>query len=157
MTRGGRSISQLEQKGVVPVIGNYTDKASLNEAFKKSRAKMLFLITDFFLAAKGNYLVEINQGMMAIDVAKENGCEFVVFCSVADCDIAPHDVLHFRSKFQIEKYLDASGLNYGILRPVAFLDNLDDPANYNPLVEGTVKMLTGCVTLQLVKQPTIYI
>jgi hypothetical protein len=34
--------------------------------------------------------------------------------------------------------------NVSIIRPVAFFENLDDPANYNPLKKGQVKFLTDC-------------
>ena len=86
--------------------------------------------------------LEIEQGKMAIDVAKANGVEFLVFLSVADCDKFAENVLHIKSKWHIEQYLTKSGLNHAILRPVAFFDNLDDPTNYNPLNRGSVKMLT---------------
>lgn len=143
VTRGGKSADKLRAQGATPVIGNYTVKSDLEAAFRNSGAKLLFLITDFFLAAKGNKDVEIQQGNMAIDVAKAVGVEFIVFVSVADCDVAPDNVEHLKSKHEVEIYLIKSGLKYGILRPVAFFENLDDPVNYNPLVKGSVKMLTG--------------
>jgi len=31
---------------------------------------------------------------------------------------------------------------WAVLRPVCFLENLDDPTNYNPLTKGKVKFLT---------------
>ena len=34
----------------------------------------------------------------------------------------------------VKAHLKASGLNYGILGLVPFFDNVDDPANWNPLV-----------------------
>merc|ERR1711963_1018741 len=52
----------------------------------------------------------------------------------------------FWSKVDIEKYMEKEfaplRITWSVLRPVAFLDNLDDPRNGNPLKKGRVKMLT---------------
>ena len=42
----------------------------------------------------------------------------------------------------VEEHLKASGLRHSILRPVAFFENFDDAANYNPLKRGSLKFLT---------------
>ena len=51
-------------------------------------------------------------------------------------------VHHFHAKGAIESYFKASGLPGSILRPVAFFENFDDAANYNPLTRGQLKFLT---------------
>ena len=48
-----------------------------------------------------------------------------------------------RSKHTLEGYLKQSGVPHGILRLGCFFDNMDDPANWNPLAERSVKMLSG--------------
>ena len=46
----------------------------------------------------------------------------------------------------MEKELKGSAITWSVLRPVAFLENLDDKKNGNPLKKGSLKMLTksGC-------------
>ena len=99
---------------------------------------------DFFLAAKHKRSVEEAQGKMMVDAAKAAGMEFTIFLSVADVEAfeAEKRVHHIHGKGTIEKYLKASGLAHAILRPVAFFENFDDAANYNPLTKGSLKFLT---------------
>ena len=48
-----------------------------------------------------------------------------------------------RSKHTLESYVKQSGVPHGILRLGCFFENLDDPANWNPLAKRSVKMLSG--------------
>ena len=61
---------------------------------------------------------------MMVDICKKSGCEFVVLSSVADLEHFNDKVHHIKGKIAIENYLKQSGLNYGILRPVAFFGTL---------------------------------
>lgn len=81
--------------------------------------------------------------------------QHVVYSSVICADHSPENVLHFKSKLEIERLLAASGLSYTIIRPAAFLDNFGDVSMHNPLTKGTVSMLwggecTGKATLRVV-------
>ena len=42
----------------------------------------------------------------------------------------------------MEKELKGSAITWSVLKPVAFLENLDDKKNGNPLKKGSLKMLT---------------
>ena len=112
--------NNMTEKGITPVICNYTDKEELTKAFQTTGIKKAFFITDFFLAAKGKSSLEIEQGKMMIDVFKANGCEFVVFTSAGDLENMNEKVHHIKTKIHIEKHLKESGLRFSILRPVAF-------------------------------------
>uniref|UniRef100_A0A7S1HRZ5 NmrA-like domain-containing protein n=1 Tax=Eutreptiella gymnastica TaxID=73025 RepID=A0A7S1HRZ5_9EUGL len=127
--------------GVEAVQFAFGDRTSADSALQSSGARKVFLLTDFFGAAKGKKDKEIFHGTVFIDACKVAGVEHVVFSSVADCDACPQNVQHFKSKLAIEDYIKSSGLSYSILRPVAFFENLDDPANWNPLKKGSVKCL----------------
>ena len=48
-----------------------------------------------------------------------------ILAAVANADVAPDAVGHFKSKLDVENHLKASGLNFSILRPVAFFENYD--------------------------------
>jgi len=128
--------------GVKPVVCNYTKHADLSMAFAKTGAKKVFVITDFFGAAKKNTALEFQQGCAAIDAAKEAGVDHLIFMSVADADLFDEHVIHLHAKLALEKYLRNSGVPFSILRPCAFFENLDDAANWNPLKKGVVKFLS---------------
>lgn len=59
-----------------------------------------------------------------IDRAKENGVQHFVFISVLGADRGYEDAPVFKAKRAVEKYLQASGLNYTILRPAGLASNL---------------------------------
>ena len=148
-SESGRGV--LERIGVKPVVANYVVRADVERAIKESGAKQVVFLTDFFLAAKQSVAKEEEQGKLIIDAIKASGViDFTVFMSVGDLEgVAKHlpKSLHFKPKGTIEAYLRASGLKHGILRPVAFFENLDDAANWNPLTEGKVKFLTAAPTM----------
>lgn len=136
------SKNDLASKGITPVVCNYTVRKDLDQAFATTGAKKVFVITDFFCAAKGKSELEIEQGKIAIDAAKAANVEHLIFVSVADAELFDDKVKHIKTKVVIEKYLKESGVKYSILRPVAFFENFDDAANYNPLKMGQLKFLT---------------
>ena len=61
MTRGGGGIKTVESYGAKAVLGNYTDALDLSKALSESGAKMVFMITDTFKAAKGKAKLEVEQ------------------------------------------------------------------------------------------------
>jgi len=135
----GGSLASL---GVKPVIGNYTLRADLDRAFAESGAKKVFVITDYFRAAKSKADVEFRQGRDAIEAARGAGVDHLIFMSVADAECFDARTKHLKAKVALEKYLRESGVPYSILRPCAFFENLDDAANWNPLKKGAVSFLT---------------
>jgi uncharacterized protein YbjT (DUF2867 family) len=136
------SNSSLPGMGVKPVVCNYTQREDLDKAFAQSGAKKVFVITDYFAAAKKNANLEFEQGRAAIDAAKAAGVNHLIFMSVADAEFFDEHVLHLHAKVDLEKYLRSSGVPFSILRPCAFFENLDDAANWNPLKKGVVKFLS---------------
>lgn len=132
----------LASRGIKPVVCNYTLRADLDRAFEQSGAKKVFVITDFFRAAKSNADREFQQGRDAIDAAKAAGVDHLIFMSVADAECFDEHTKHLKAKVALEKYLRESGMPYSILRPCAFFENLDDAANWNPLKKGAVSFLS---------------
>jgi len=136
------SNSPLADQGVRLMVCNYTIRADLDRAFKETGAKKVFVITDYFRAAKSNADEEFRQGRDAIDAAKAAGVDHLIFMSVADAECFDKHTKHMKAKVELEKYLRQSGVPFSILRPCAFFENLDDAANWNPLKKGVVKFLT---------------
>ena len=132
----------LADWGVKPVVCNYTSRTDLDHAFAQTGVKKVFVITDYFRAAKSNADVEFQQGRDAIEAAKAAGVDHLIFMSVADAEMFDEHTKHIKAKVELEKYLRQSGVPFSILRPCAFFENLDDAANWNPLKKGVVKFLT---------------
>lgn len=133
---------RLSDQGISPVLCDYTNREDLDRALLETGAKKVFVITDYFGAAKSNGALEINYGKCAIDAAKSAGVDHLIFMSVADAEVMDERVKHIKTKMVIEDYLRASGVKHSILRPCAFFENFDDPANWNPLRKGRLKFLS---------------
>eukprot|EP00629_Pelagomonadales_sp_RCC1024_P000917 CAMPEP_0119283494 /NCGR_PEP_ID=MMETSP1329-20130426/28597_1 /TAXON_ID=114041 /ORGANISM="Genus nov. species nov., Strain RCC1024" /LENGTH=293 /DNA_ID=CAMNT_0007284167 /DNA_START=36 /DNA_END=914 /DNA_ORIENTATION=- len=134
-TRSGTNAA-LEAKGVTCLPFAF-DAASAKAALDAADPALVF-----FTTLMGTREGEAGQGKLVVDAIKAKGSvEHVVYSSVAGCDLAPDAVSHFKSKLDVEEHLQASGLSFSILRPVAFFENYDDPANYNALTKGSCKTL----------------
>lgn len=132
----------LPSIGVTPVIADYTQRSDLDRAFAQSQAKKVFILTDYFRAAKKSVDLEVVQGKSAIDAARQAGVDHIIFMSVADAEHFDNKTHHIKAKVLLEDYLKQSGLNFTILRPSTFFENLDDAANWNPLKKGQVSFLS---------------
>jgi uncharacterized protein YbjT (DUF2867 family) len=85
-TTRSKNNGSLASLGVKPVICNYTLRADLDQAFFDTGARKVFVITDYFGAAKKSAALEFEQGRAAIDAAKAAGVQHLVFMSVADAE-----------------------------------------------------------------------
>ena len=133
---------KLSDQGVIPVLCDYTSREDLDRALLETGAKKVFVITDYFGAAQSKGALEISHGKYAIDAARSAEVDHLIFMSVADAELMNERVKHIKTKVVIEDYLRASGVKYSILRPCAFFENFDDPANWNPLKKGRLKFLS---------------
>ena len=107
----------LERLGATVVQGDFDDPDSLEAAMDGVYG--LFAVTDFW---EHGYDREITHGKALVVTAKSAGVEHLVYTSVASANQAT-GVPHFDSKYEVEQYLQASGLPYTIIRPVSFMDN----------------------------------
>lgn len=111
----------LLKQGAELVHGDLYDRASLDRALKGMYG--VFSIQNYWLPDVG-YEGEVKQGKLLADAAKEAEVQHFVYSSVG----AAHRGMgqsHFESKLIIERYLQESGLPFTIVRPVAFMDNLE--------------------------------
>ena len=100
------------------------DVTSSSSLFKGKRVVVFGLPGAFTKTCSSQHLPGFVQHADAIKA--KGGVQHVVYSSVANADVAPDAVGHFKSKLDVEDHLKASGLNYSILRPVAFFENYDD-------------------------------
>ena len=110
-----RAMSEL---GVSMVKGDFDDAASLAAAMEAAYG--VFAVTNFW---EHGYETEVSHGKQLVDAAAAAGVEHFVFTSVSGADDYT-GIPHFDSKGEIEDYLRESGINYSIVRPVEFMDNI---------------------------------
>ena len=152
---GAKALSA--QSNVTVVEGDSMNPAPIFEAHKPIYG--VFCMTTF--AKEGD---EERQARPLIDEAIKNNVEHFVFTSVdrggpATSETTPTDIPHFASKHRIEKYLKeqiaakGSKMQYTILRPVAFMDNLTP----NFMGKGFTSMWAGVGDKPLRKNPIYFL
>lgn len=125
-----------------------SDTKSIVAAIDESKATRVWFVTDWYSIPKPTREKEAKLGYNVIDAIKKrsNLVKHVVYNSGAYADRVPKKLGEFWSKVDIEAYMEkelaATQVTWSVLRPVAFMENLDDAKNGNPLTKGKVKMLT---------------
>ena len=111
----------LRAQGAELVQGDLYDRASLDEALKGVYGA--FSVQNYWLPDVG-YEGEIKQGKLLADAARGAGVQHFVYSSVG----AAHRGMgqkHFESKWIIERYLREIDLPHTVVRPVAFMNNVE--------------------------------
>jgi uncharacterized protein YbjT (DUF2867 family) len=118
---GKPAAAALAQMGAEIVKADNDDLAALTAAFKGADA--VFAVQNYWLPNVGKD-GEIRQGKLAADAAKAVGTPHFIYSSVG----AAHRGMgqkHFESKFEIEGYIKSLKLPFTIIRPVAFMENVN--------------------------------
>jgi uncharacterized protein YbjT (DUF2867 family) len=139
-SRKGVSGDKL-RSGATAVRGDYSVRGDVDRALHETGALRVVFTTDYFGAARSSGATETAHGVAIIEASKAAGVQHLIYLSAADADKVPAAVKHVAFKPQVEAHLKASGLTFTVLRPTAFFENLDDPANWNPLKKGQLKFL----------------
>lgn len=122
----------LAARGVELRVGDYSQPDTLRAVAKGADAAF-FMTTPFETGPES----EVTQGVSTIDALRDANVNHVVFSSVGDADKAT-GISHFDSKYKVEEYLVESGLNYSIVAPVYFMENLNSPWTLPELQKGNV-------------------
>jgi len=109
-------------------------RAKLQAAFQGADA--VFSVQNYWLPGVG-FEGEVRQGQQVVDAAKATGIRHFVYSSVGAAHRGAGQK-HFDSKYEIEKYLKASGLPYTILRPVSFMENFNFPWRRPAILNGSL-------------------
>lgn len=111
--------SELENRGAELFIGDLREDKDIAKACQGVR---------YIISAHGSdgnaQALDYRANIELIDRAKENNVEHFIFISVLGADRGYEDAPTFKAKRAVEKYLEASGLNYTILRPSGLASNL---------------------------------
>ena len=108
----------MTRLGVEMVRGDFDDSASLAAAMEGVYGA--FAVTDFW---EHGYDTEVRHGVQLVDAALAADVQHFVFTSVAGAD-ENTGIPHFDSKAEIEVHLRDSGIDFSIVRPVEFMDNV---------------------------------
>lgn len=124
----------LKQVGAELAVGNFEDRASLENAMKSVDA--VFIMSAF---AEAGTEGETRQGITAVDAAKAARVKHIVYTSVSDAN-RKTGIPHFESKARVEEYLAKADVPYTIIAPVFFSENLIGPWLGQGLKQGIVSM-----------------
>jgi uncharacterized protein YbjT (DUF2867 family) len=108
-----KDFEKVSQFGATPIIVNFTDQESLNEALKEK--DRVFLVTPLMQNPEA-----VTQ--MVINASKHNGVKHLVRSTASGAD-SKGQIQMARWAGASEDLIKASGLNYTILRPYSFLQN----------------------------------
>ncbi|RCJ28274.1 oxidoreductase [Nostoc sp. ATCC 43529] len=110
---------ELEHRGAEIFIGDLHQEKDIQKASKGVK---------YIISAHGSdsdaLSLDYRANIELIDQAKANGVQHFVFISVLGADRGYEDAPVFKAKRAVERYLEASGLNYTILRPAGLASNL---------------------------------
>ncbi len=117
--------------GVDLVAGDFGDADSLAAAV--AGVDTVFAMGTPFEAGEA---AEVAQGVAIVDAAVGADIDHFVYTSVASADRST-GIPHFDSKFEVEKHLASTGLDWSITAPVYFMENLFLGENLGALENGS--------------------
>lgn len=110
---------ELEHRGADIFIGDLSQEQDIYKACRGVK---------YIISAHGSdsdaLSLDYRANIQLIDQAKANGVDYFVYISVLGADRGYEDAPVFKAKRAVERYLQASGLNYTILRPAGLASNL---------------------------------
>jgi len=145
VTRNPDSASSKELKslGAEVVQADLDNTPSLTEAFKGCYG--VYGVTDFWaLFALHNYdqaataAHETQHGRNLVDAAKAAGVQYFVWSTLDHGDTI--NCFHFRSKYEVNDYVKASGIPYTLLYTAFYYSNLTTYNMLKPEEDGTLTL-----------------
>lgn len=152
---------ELEHRNAEIFIGDLRHEKDIHKACRSVQ----YIISTH--SSDGDALsLDYRANIELIDCAKASGVQHFVFISVLGADRGYEDAPVFKAKRAVERYLEASGLNYTILRPAGLASNLlrlaeqfretglylliGDPKNRTSIVstDDLARMVVDSVTLE---------
>ena len=111
--------AELEHRGAEIFIGDLRQDKDIQKAFQG---------VQYIISAHGSggdaLALDYRANIELIDQAKASGVQHFVFISVLGAERGYEDAPVFKAKRAVEQYLQASGLDYTILRPAGLASNL---------------------------------
>jgi uncharacterized protein YbjT (DUF2867 family) len=114
---------ELEQRGAEIFIGDLLQERDIQKACQGVQA-VISAHGSNASSRDGVQAVDYRSNIDLIDAAKAAGAQHFTFTSVLGVDRGYEDAPVFKAKWAVERYLQASGLSYTILRPSGFSSTL---------------------------------
>jgi len=147
-SRNPESLKKQRGNAIQVVHADMNDTNSIIRALDRSKATRVWFTTDWYSITKPTRAKEAQLGYNVIDAIRQRShqVKHVVYNSGAGADDPNQNLGEFWSKVDVENYMAKKlapfQITWSVLRPVAFMENLDDAKNGNPLKKGSIKMLT---------------
>ena len=143
MTRTPAKAKSLLDAGAEVVTGDLIDRESLTRACDGTEQVIAAAHSFFGRGQHASEHVDRAGHKQLIEVAKSKGVRHFVYTSAYFTDPVFLRIPFVRIKQDVEKHLRASGLNYTILRPTAFMDFHAHVLIGMPVITGKKVMLFG--------------
>jgi len=146
-SRNPESLRKKRGDEINVVYADMNDTESIIKAIDTSKATRVWFTTDWYSIKKPTRAKEAQLGYNVIDAIKQRSTQVkhVVYNSGAKAEHPAQNMGEFWSKVDVELYMAKElrpfDITWSVLRPVGFMENLDDPKNGNPLKKGHLKML----------------
>lgn len=122
---------KLTALGAEVVRADFRDRSSLVKA--AAEVDTVFGMSTSFEAGED---AEVRQGIALIDSAVQAGVDHFIYTSVASAN-QNTGIPHFESKYKVEKHLATTALDWTVVAPAAFMENLILPQGLEALRSGT--------------------
>ena len=142
VTRSPARAAALASLGADVRVGDLTDRGSLGNALRDVEA---VFCAAHSLLGRGKYVsqkVDDAGHRALIDAAVAQRVNRFVYTSVLGA-LPGHPVPFWRTKFEIEEYLRASGLNHTVLRPAAFMETHAHELLGKAVLKGGTAVILG--------------
>lgn len=141
----GAAAQAVAALGVDLVTGDFGAPDSLSTA--TTGVDTVFAMSTPFEAGEA---AEVAQGKAIVDAAVAAGVDHFVYTSVASADKST-GIPHFDSKWEVEQYLASTDLDWSVIAPVYFMENLFFGQNLDALQTGSYPLpLPADLSLQQV-------
>ena len=127
-SEAARAVATL---GVDLVAGDFRDPDSLAAAV--AGVDTVFAMGTPFEAGEE---AEVIQGVAIVEAGAGADIDHFVYTSVASADKST-GIPHFNSKWEVEKHLAATGLDWSVIAPVYFMENLFFGENLDAIKNGS--------------------
>lgn len=134
LTRNPEKAESLKKLGIDVVLGDLSDRATLDIALKG--ITRMFLVTTPYEAGT---LAETQQGINAVDAARAARVKHLIYTSVGSAQ-RKTGIPHFESKWKIEQHISKYHMDATIVRPVFFMENFGTPWFLPSIKKGTLAL-----------------
>ncbi len=119
--RNPETVKDLQEKGAEIIQGDVNSENSLHEACKDAEVILTAVHGMLGKGKNASKRIDDEAHCRLINIAKEAGVHQFIYTSASGAS-PNHPIDFWKTKYKVEQCLIASGLNYTIIRPSAFME-----------------------------------